>query len=233
MKGQGIRCFVEVEVTAEHFIGAFTAQYHLDAHALDDAGKQVHRGGGAHGGHVVGLDVVDDITHGIQSLLDGIVDFVVYGTDVVGNFLGLGQVRGTFQSHGEAVELRPPRSGLPVGFDAVCRKLPRYGRNDGTVQSAGEQHAIGNVAHQLAAYGSFQGITYGFYLYGIAVSTVRDFSSVTGVMGIIVLHVRVVHPITGVPTRHLPFLATVIMSRQERIVFVAETFKCFQFAGQI
>ena len=101
----GIRCFVEIEVTAEHFICAFTAQYHLDAHALDDAGKQVHRGGGAHGGHVVGLDVVDDITHGIQSLLDGIVDFVVYGTDVVGNFLGLGQVRGTFQSHGEAVEL--------------------------------------------------------------------------------------------------------------------------------
>ena len=122
-----VRCFVEIEVTAEYFIGTFAAQYHLDAHALDDAGKQVHRGGGAHGGHVVGLDVVDDITHGIQTLLNGVVDFVVYGTDMVGHFPGLGQVRCAFQSHGEAVEFRPPRHGLAVGLNAACRKLPRYG----------------------------------------------------------------------------------------------------------
>lgn len=89
MESLCVRCFVEIEVTAEYFIGTFAAQYHLDAHALDDAGKQVHRGGGAHGGHVVGLDVVDDIAHGVQTFLNGVVDFVVYGTDMVGHFLAL------------------------------------------------------------------------------------------------------------------------------------------------
>ena len=127
VEGPCVWCLVEIEVTAEYLVGSFAAKHHLDAHALDDAGKQVHRGGGAHGGHVVGLDVVDDITHGIQTLLNGVVDFVVYGTDMVGHFPGLGQVRCAFQSHGEAVELRPPRHGLAVGLNAACRKLPRYG----------------------------------------------------------------------------------------------------------
>ena len=40
----GRRCFVEVEVASEDLVGAFAAEYHLNAHRLDDASEQIHTG---------------------------------------------------------------------------------------------------------------------------------------------------------------------------------------------
>lgn len=88
---------VEVKVSAEHFIGSFAAQHHLDAHALDDACQKIHRRRGAHGGYVVGLDEINHIAHGVQPLLNGVVDFVVHGADVVCHLACLRQVGRTFQ----------------------------------------------------------------------------------------------------------------------------------------
>ncbi|MPM06491.1 hypothetical protein SDC9_52792 [bioreactor metagenome] len=78
----GIGRFVEIEVTAENFIGSFAGKYHFHAHRFDDAGEEVHRGTGTDGGYIVGLDVVNHVADGIQSFLHGEVDFVVHGADV-------------------------------------------------------------------------------------------------------------------------------------------------------
>ena len=66
MEFLGIRCLVEIEVTAEQLIRAFTRQHHLDAHRLDDAGQQVHQGGSSDRGHIIRLDVIDDVAQGIK-----------------------------------------------------------------------------------------------------------------------------------------------------------------------
>lgn len=76
--------FVEIEVTAEKLVGSFAGKDHFDTHRLDYAGEQVHRRRSPHGGHIVGLEVIDDIPQRIQALLDRVVDFVVHGADVVG-----------------------------------------------------------------------------------------------------------------------------------------------------
>lgn len=92
MESPCIGCLVEVEVTAEYFISSFAAQYHLDTHALDNTCQQIHRGRGADGGDIVSFDVIDDIADGIQSFLNGVVDFVVDGSDKIGYFTCFGQV---------------------------------------------------------------------------------------------------------------------------------------------
>ena len=101
VKGLCVWRFVEVEITAEHLVGTLAAQYHLDAHALDDAGQQVHRSGGAHGGHIIGFYVIDHVADGVESLLNGVVDFMMYGSDMIGHLAGLGQIGGSLQTHGE------------------------------------------------------------------------------------------------------------------------------------
>ena len=78
--------FVEVQITAEHLVCPFAAEHHFDAHAFDDTCQQVHGGGCAHCCHVVGFDEVDDIAEGIQSFLNGVVDFVMNRTDVLRHF---------------------------------------------------------------------------------------------------------------------------------------------------
>ena len=55
------RRFVEIEVTAENFVGSFSRQHHFYAHRLNHACQQIHRRGGAHGGHVVGFDMVNHV----------------------------------------------------------------------------------------------------------------------------------------------------------------------------
>ena len=50
---------VEVEVAAEDLVAAFAAEDHLDAHGFDFAAEEEHRGGGADGGYIVGLEVED------------------------------------------------------------------------------------------------------------------------------------------------------------------------------
>ena len=103
VEGACIGRFVEIEVTAEKLVGSFAGKDHFDTHRLDYAGEQVHRRRSPHGGHIVGLEVIDDIPQRIQALLDRVVDFVVHGADVVGYFTSCGQVGCTFESYGERV----------------------------------------------------------------------------------------------------------------------------------
>ena len=85
------------------FVGALARKHHLDAHGFDDARQQVHRRRCPHGGHVVRLDEVDHVAQGVQTLLNGIVDFVVHGADPVGHLAGRREVGGAFESDGEGV----------------------------------------------------------------------------------------------------------------------------------
>ncbi|MNZ96571.1 hypothetical protein D3C78_1157700 [compost metagenome] len=89
----GIRCLMEVQVTAEHFVRTFTRQHHLDAHRLDFARHQVHRGRGANGGNVIGFDVINHVANGVQTFLYGEVDLMVHGAQVVCHFLRGAQIR--------------------------------------------------------------------------------------------------------------------------------------------
>ena len=100
--------FVEVEVAAEDFICTLTAEHHLYAHGLDDSSEEVHRCGGTDSGDIVGLYVVYYIADGVETFLYGIVDFMVDSADMVSHFLGFGQVGGSLEAYGEAVELWPP-----------------------------------------------------------------------------------------------------------------------------
>lgn len=119
VEGTGVGRLVEIEVAAENLVGTLAREHHLDAHRLDDARQQVHRRRGAYGRHVVGLDIIDHVAHGIQPLLYGVVDFVVYGADMVGDLACRRQVGRPFQPDGERVELRPP--GPSRSFDSTRR----------------------------------------------------------------------------------------------------------------
>ena len=110
---------MEIEVATENLVGTLATEYHLDTHRLDDPCQQVHGRGGADGGDVVGLDVIDDVADGIESLLDGIVDFVVNGADMVGHESRLCQVGGSLQSYGKGVQTGPPGLALRVVLNAV------------------------------------------------------------------------------------------------------------------
>ena len=62
MESTGVRCFMEVEITAEYLVRSFTAKYHFDSHRLDDTCQQIHRCRGTYGSHIVSLDKIDYIT---------------------------------------------------------------------------------------------------------------------------------------------------------------------------
>ena len=79
------------------------AEHHLDAHRFDDTGKEIHRSGSTDSRHVVCLDEVDDIAYGIKPLLYGVVDFVMYGADMVGHQLCFCQVGSPLQAYREGM----------------------------------------------------------------------------------------------------------------------------------
>ena len=110
---------MEVEIATENFVGTLAAEHHLDTHRLDDSCQQVHRRRGADGSDIVGFDEIDDVTNSIQSILNGVVDFVVNGADMVGHHLGLGQVGGSLQTDGKGVQTRPISFGLRIVLDAM------------------------------------------------------------------------------------------------------------------
>ena len=145
VEGTGVGRLVEIEVAAENLVGTLAREHHLDAHRLDDARQQVHRRRGAYGCHVVGLDIIDHVAHGIQPLLYGVVDFVVYGADMVGDLACRRQVGRPFQSDGERVELRPPGPVAVVRFDAPVGVFLGDGRDDRRVEAARQQYAVGYV----------------------------------------------------------------------------------------
>ena len=130
MEGLRIGGLMEIEVTTKDFIGSLTTEYHLDTHRLDDASQQVHRRRSPNGSNIVGLDEVDNIADGIESFLNGIVDFMVDSTDMVGHHLGLGQIRRTFQAHGEGVQTGPIGTRLRVVLDTMLAELLGNGRNN-------------------------------------------------------------------------------------------------------
>ena len=81
---------------------------------------------------------------------------MVHGADIVGHQLGLRQIGRTFQSHGKRMEPRPVGSTLGIILDAVGGKALGDGRDDRRVETAGKQHAIGHVTHQLTADGRLE-----------------------------------------------------------------------------
>ena len=57
------------EPTAEDLVRPLTAQHHLHTHGLDFPAQQVHGRARPHRRDVVGLQVIDDLWNGVQSLL--------------------------------------------------------------------------------------------------------------------------------------------------------------------
>ena len=215
MEGTGVGRFVEVEITAEDFVGSLAGEHHLDAHGFDDASEEIHRSGGAHGRHIVGFDVSDDVVDGVQSFLDGVVNFVVNRSDVVGDFSCFGKVGCSFESDGEGVEARPPCVLAVSAFHAACGKFACHGRDDGTVETAGEEDAVGHVAHELSLDRSLE--------------CFAQFADGGGVVG----DGFIVFPVAFVPTFHASLASEIVVSREEGFVAFAESFKCFEFAGAI
>ena len=78
------RRLMEIKIATENLIGTFTGKHHLDAHRLDYASQQVHRCRGTDGGDIIGLNIIDNIPNGVKTFLNGIVDFVMNRTDMVG-----------------------------------------------------------------------------------------------------------------------------------------------------
>ena len=130
-----IGSLVEIEITSEYLIGPLAAQYHLDTHAADHAGKEVHGSAGAHRGNIICFNEINHVSYSIQPLLYRIVDFMVYCTYVVGNLAGLCQVGSTLQAYCKRVQTRPPGLLLVIGLYATCGVFLGNGRYHRTVQT--------------------------------------------------------------------------------------------------
>ena len=232
MESLGIRCLVEIEIASEHLVGTLARKHHLDTHASDDSRQEIHRGRSTHGGYIVGLDEIDDITDGIQSLLDGVVDFVVHGSDVLSNQSCFCQVRRTLQTNGEGMKSRPVSLGFATVLHTGRRILLGYGRDDGRIETTAQQYTVRNITHQLALYRSLQGIVN--LLYRSLFLRFRilqlGFSLLSIINLIFLLHGSVFKPITGIVTLHARVLAVIIMTWEEWLVMVALTFQCLQLA---
>ena len=215
VEGACRRSLVEIQVASENLVGTLTREHHLDAHALDDTCQQVHRGGSAHGGHVVSLCEIDYIPQRIKPLLDGVVDFVVHGAYMLGHQTCLLQVGRSLETHGKGVQAWPPGTRLSAVLHSARSEFLCYGADDAAVQSAAQQHSIGHVAHQLALDGLLQAHT----------QTVD--------VGSVVLYCLIVHPVAGVPAAHHTLAAIQIVAGQEGLILVAETLESLQFTGYI
>ncbi len=153
VKLAGIRCFVEVEISAENLVCSLAAQNHFYAHALYYTSQKIHRSACANSCNVVCLNKIDNIADGVETFLNGIVYLVMNRSDVLGNFLSLGKVGSTLQTYGERVQARPPRIALAFLLDALMGKFLGYGRDYRAVETAREQNAVRHIAHQLSLYG--------------------------------------------------------------------------------
>ena len=157
MEGARVGRPVEVQVAAEHLVGPFARQHHLDPQGADATGHQVHGRGRAHGGHVEGLQVMDDVRQRVESFLHREVELVVDGADVVGHEPGAGHVRRAFQADTERVETWPPRLGPVVILDPVPGVHLGHGGDDRGVEPPGQQDAVGHIGHELPVHRGLQG----------------------------------------------------------------------------
>mmetsp|Transcript_11166 Transcript_11166/g.35629 ORF Transcript_11166/g.35629 Transcript_11166/m.35629 type:complete len:355 (-) Transcript_11166:755-1819(-) len=139
---------VEVEVAAERLVGALAGEHHLDAHRLDLAAHEEHGGGGADGGDIVGLEVVDDVVDGVHALLHGEGEAMVRGAEKVGHLLGRGQVGGALEADAERVHARPVHGLLGVAGG--------HAGDERGVKTTAEEHAPRHVAHHALDNGLFE-----------------------------------------------------------------------------
>ena len=154
--------------------------------------------------------MVDHVAQGVEPLLDGVVDFVVHRTDVVGDLACGTEVGSAFQADGERVEAGPPRTVASFGLDAAVGEAFGYGRDDRRIESARQQHAVGNVGHQLPSDGRFER------------------RAQRGRVGVALLDGFVVEPVARVPARRLPLAAPPIVPRLEGADDVAHPFERLQ-----
>ena len=77
---------------------------------------------------------------------------------MVCHFLGFGQVGGSLEAYGEAVELWPPSCRCIVCLHTHGGIFLCDGRDDRRVESAAQEHSVGHVAHELALNGSLQSV---------------------------------------------------------------------------
>mmetsp|Transcript_22956 Transcript_22956/g.58660 ORF Transcript_22956/g.58660 Transcript_22956/m.58660 type:complete len:622 (+) Transcript_22956:436-2301(+) len=142
---------VEVQVAAKHLVRALARQHHLHAQRLDLARHEEHGGGGADGGGVKGLHVVDHVTDGVNALLHGEGELVVVGAQEVSHHARGLEVGGAGQADAERVQLAP--------HAAVAAQLAGgHGRHQGGVQAARQQHAEGHVRHQALLHSGLKGL---------------------------------------------------------------------------
>ncbi len=155
----GVGRFVEVQVAAEDFVAALTGEHHLYAHRLDPSRQQEHRGGGADGGDVVGFHVADHVGQRIKPFFEGVLETVVDRAERFGGDGSGGQVGRALQANGERVQARPPGLALVAIFDAVAGIACSHGGYQRGIKTAGQQHAVGHVGHQLPVHGALERFT--------------------------------------------------------------------------
>mmetsp|Transcript_47141 Transcript_47141/g.124201 ORF Transcript_47141/g.124201 Transcript_47141/m.124201 type:complete len:620 (-) Transcript_47141:169-2028(-) len=148
---------VEVEVAGEGLVGALARHDHLDAHRLDLAREEEHGRARAYGGHVVRLQVVDDVRDGVDALVDCEREAVVLGPDKFGHRFRGRQVGAALQSNGEGLD------GLKVdGVTLHEEALPLESGDDGgaerRVETAREEDAIRHVGHHALGHGIDEGV---------------------------------------------------------------------------
>jgi hypothetical protein len=134
---------VEVEVASEELVGALAGDDHLDPEGLDLARHEEHGRARPDCGDVVRLRVVDHVLDGVDVVLNGEVELMVQGAQVLRHLPGRLEVRGTLQAHVEGVELGAPAPG------GLCpgEVANDDGRHQRRVQPAGEQDVERDVCH--------------------------------------------------------------------------------------
>jgi hypothetical protein len=85
---------VEVEVASEELVGALAGDDHLDPEGLDLARHEEHGRARPDYGDVVRLCLVDHVLDGVDVVLNGEVELMVQGAQVLRHLLGRLEVRG-------------------------------------------------------------------------------------------------------------------------------------------
>lgn len=159
MECLSIWCLMEIQVASEYLISTFAREHHFDTHRLDDTGKEVHRCRGTYRGDIIRLDEIDNITQGIKTFLNGIVDLMMHRTDMISDKSCLCQVRSPLQSHCEGMQTGPVCLRLGVVLNTHLGITLRNGGDDRGIETATEQYAVWDIRHQLTLDGCPQCLT--------------------------------------------------------------------------
>src|SRR5690606_19276860 len=206
----------EIEISTEKFVTALAGQHHFNTHGLDNPCQKIHWCRCSYSGNVIGFQMVNDITDGIQAFLNSEMNLVMYGTDVLCSFLRSYQIGRSFQTDCKTVQTRIPRLLLIATFNTVSCILGCYCCDNGRVQSATKQNAIGYITHQLAVYRCFQTFPY--------------FTDIR----YIIFHTVIFFPITVIPFLHFKTFGTKQeMTRQKNFYGFANSLQSLQLRSDI